>query len=163
MGEILEVSLAMLLQLVMLYCTVRLSSVSYWCSVRRGTICYVPTHLLQDNGEFPDEKTLLRSQNRRLAEEMRRRQRQEAQLEKELAKAWAKQGHLDATISIVKRAWDQVPLSVLDLSWLLLSLSAVRFRLKRCLLSSHLASRLLQTLHRGRKCLAHIRLNIVAL
>lgn len=39
---------------------------------------------------------------------MRRRRRQEAELEKNLAKAWAKQGHFDATLSAVNRAWNQV-------------------------------------------------------
>lgn len=39
--------------------------------------------------------------------DMRRRKRQEAELEEKLASAWAKQGHFDATLSAVNRAWTQ--------------------------------------------------------
>lgn len=60
-----------------------------------------------DNGG-PDAKSILQQQNHELAVDMRRRRRQEAELEKNLAKAWAKQGHFDATLSAVNRAWNQV-------------------------------------------------------
>ncbi|CAB1117986.1 unnamed protein product [Ectocarpus sp. CCAP 1310/34] len=60
-----------------------------------------------DNGG-PDAKSILRQQNHELAVDMRRRKRQEAELEKKLAQAWARQGHFDATLSAVNRAWRQV-------------------------------------------------------
>lgn len=59
-----------------------------------------------DNGG-PDSKSLLQQQNHELAVDMRRRKRQGAELEKKLAQAWAKQGHFDATLSAVNRAWSQ--------------------------------------------------------
>lgn len=61
----------------------------------------------QDNGGN-DGKALLQQQNHELAVDMRRRKTQEAELEKKLAQAWAKQGHFDATLSAVNRAWNQV-------------------------------------------------------
>ncbi|CAM9532499.1 unnamed protein product [Ectocarpus sp. 12 AP-2014] len=60
-----------------------------------------------DNGG-PDAKSILQQQNHELAVDMRRRKRQEAELEKKLAQAWARQGHFDATLSAVNRAWRQV-------------------------------------------------------
>lgn len=60
-----------------------------------------------DNGGS-DGKSILQQQNHELAVDMRRRKRQEAELEKKLAQAWTKQGHFDATLSAVNRAWSQV-------------------------------------------------------
>lgn len=60
-----------------------------------------------DNGG-PDSKSILQQQNHELAMDMRRRKRQEVELERKLAQAWAKQGHFDATLSAVNRAWRQV-------------------------------------------------------
>ncbi|CAM9257531.1 unnamed protein product [Ascophyllum nodosum] len=55
-----------------------------------------------------DDKSLLQQRNYELAVDMRRRKRQEVELEKKLAQAWSKQGHFDATLSAVNRAWNQV-------------------------------------------------------
>eukprot|EP00903_Cladosiphon_okamuranus_P010342 g9785.t1 len=60
-----------------------------------------------DNGG-PDSKSILQQQNHELAVDRLRRKRQEAELEKQLAQAWARQGHFDATLSAVNRAWNQV-------------------------------------------------------
>ncbi|CAM9295079.1 unnamed protein product, partial [Choristocarpus tenellus] len=64
-----------------------------------------------DSGE--DEKMgegsfFLKQQNRALVTEMRRLKRSVQELEKELAKSRSRQGHFDATLSAVNRAWNQV-------------------------------------------------------
>lgn len=65
-------------------------------------------NVLQGDNGGPDAKSILQQQNHELAVDMRRRRRQEAELEKNLAKAWAKQGHFEATLSAINRAWNQV-------------------------------------------------------
>lgn len=69
----------------------------------------LPMYHQGDSGG-PDSKSILQQQNHELAVDMRRRKRQEAELEKKLAQAWARQGHFDATLSAVNRAWRQVGL-----------------------------------------------------
>lgn len=51
---------------------------------------------------------MLLKHNSELVADMYRRKRQELLLEKHIAEAHAKQGHYDATLSAVNRAWDQV-------------------------------------------------------
>ena len=75
-----------------------------------GCNCCAPCvhHIIQGDNGGPDAKSILQQQNHELAVDMRRRRRQEAELEKNLAKALAKQAHFDATLSAVNRAWNQV-------------------------------------------------------
>lgn len=69
---------------------------------------FVSSCVLQgDNNGGPDGKSILQQQNHELAVDMRRRKRQQTELENKLAQAWAKQGHFDATLSAVNRAWSQ--------------------------------------------------------
>lgn len=75
---------------------------------------------LQGDNGGPDCKSILRQQNHELAVDMRRRKRQEAELEVKLAQAWAKQGHFDATLSAVNRAWSQASGKDAGRCWVLL-------------------------------------------
>lgn len=64
--------------------------------------------LLKGDNSGRDDLSLLQQRNRELAVDMIRRKRQEADLEKKLGEAWSKQGHFDALLSAVNRAWNQV-------------------------------------------------------